>query len=381
MATTPNMNLTLPTVSQTTGPSWANQINSDLTVIDSHNHASGNGVAIPSAGLNINDDVGFGTHSAVGLGSTQYVNQLAPTAACAIYAFGGELYYNNASAVPIQITSAGSVVGPPGQWTNLAPPAIAGYNVGTGTFSFQSDALTFGTLQGASLKLQANTSSQPITLTASAATASYVLTLPVVAPVQVGSLLASSNTGSMSWVTAGTSISITSSSISVSNGGITSNQLAPSSVITAAIAPQAVTQAKMEPKLASGGVAAGLNSGPGNTAVFSSFTCNLVAGRPVLFTLESGQSTATAPAPLPALASLQCGGAPEVYIAITHPNGTTQTQMAHTKLGSGYVPLSAIQGMFNVVSTGTHTVQFATYCPTIYDQIELQNGVLRAFQL
>jgi hypothetical protein len=365
------MNLTLPTVSQTTGPSWANQINSDLTVIDSHNHASGNGVAIPSAGLNINDDVGFGTHSAVGLGSTQYVNQLAPTAACAIYAFGGELYYNNASAVPIQITSAGSVVGPPGQWTNLAPPAIAGYNVGTGTFSFQSDALTFGTLQGASLKLQANTSSQPITLTASAATTAYVLTLPVVAPAQVGSLLASCNTGSMSWVTAGTSISITSSSISVTPSGVGTTQLA----------DQSVTQAKMEPKLASGGMAAGLNSGPGNTAVFSSFTCNLVAGRPVLFTLESGQNTATAPAPLPALASLQCGGAPEVYIAITHPNGTTQTQMAHTKLGSGYVPLSAIQGMFNVVSTGTHTVQFATYCPTIYDQIELQNGVLRAFQL
>jgi hypothetical protein len=376
------MNLTLPTVSQTPGPSWANQINSNLTVIDSHNHSPGNGASIPSAALNINADVGFGTYSAVGLGSTQYVNQLASTAACAVYAFNGELYYNNSSAVPVQITSGGAVVGPSGNWTNLAPPAIAGYNVGTGTFSFQSNALTFGTLQGASLKLQANTSSQPITLTASAATTSYVLTLPVVAPAQVGSLLASSNTGSMSWVTAGdSSISITSSTISVATGGISSTQLASSAVLTSKISDNAVTQAKLETKSTSGTAASGVNIGPSHTVVFASFTCNLVAGRPALITLDAIQNTGTAPASVPPAASFSCNGAPSVYIAVTHPNGTTQTQMCHFVLPSGYSAPSSIHGLFDVISTGTHTIQLASYCGTIFDAVTLANGFIKAFQL
>jgi hypothetical protein len=374
------MNLTLPTVSQTTGPSWASQINTAFSTIDSHNHASGNGVSIPSAGLNINADVGFGTHSAVGLGSTQYVNQLAPTAACAIYAFGGELYYNNASAVPIQITSSGSVVGPPGQWTNLAPPAIAGYNVGTGTFSFQSDALTFGTLQGASLKLQANTSSQPIMLTASAATASYVLTLPVVAPPQVGSLLASSNTGSMSWVTAGTSISITSSSISVTNGSIGANQLAASAVETTKINNKAVTQEKMEDKSPS--ISGLINYTVNQQTNFfqipnGSLQVNAISGRPVFVWLQS-QDNATGN-----LNSVNDPNGSDIRVSVVPPVGATY-YINQTTLGtdSGYSP-SVVSCMFVPSTTGIHYLylQGKNNSGFMTSQLAIANVYLKAFQL
>ena len=382
MSTTPNMNLTLPTVSQTPGPSWANQINSNLTVIDSHNHLPGNGASIPSAALNINADVGFGTYSAVGLGSTQYVNQLAPTAACAVYAFGGELYYNDSSAVPIQITSNGAVVGAPGQWTNLAAPAVAAYGAGTGTFSFQSDALTFGTLQAASLKLQANTSSYPIGIAVSSGTAPYVLTLPVLAPAQIGSLLASSSTGSMSWVTAGTCISITSSSISVTNGSIGSNQLAPSSVITAAIAPQAVTQAKMELKspTTSGLITFTITATTAWTFVTnSSLSINAVAGRPVFVWLQTEPNGSAGN-----VNSVNDPSGNDIRVRVLDVVGSSTQFLAHTTLGvdSGYSP-SVISFTFVPANTGAYDISLYGKNNTglMTSQLAITNVRLNAFQL
>jgi len=51
LANTPNMNLTIPTVGVTTGPTYATDINNALTTIDSHDHSPGNGVAISNAGI------------------------------------------------------------------------------------------------------------------------------------------------------------------------------------------------------------------------------------------------------------------------------------------------------------------------------------------
>ena len=54
LAATANMALDLPTVGVTAGPTYATLINAALTTIDSHTHASGSGVKVPVAGLNIN---------------------------------------------------------------------------------------------------------------------------------------------------------------------------------------------------------------------------------------------------------------------------------------------------------------------------------------
>lgn len=381
MATTPNMNLTLPIVSQTTGPTWANQINADLSVIDGHNHVPGSGAQIPSAALNINANVDFATNSAIGLNSTQYINQNAIASACALYAYQGELYYNDSSSVPVQITSNGSVVGPQGQWTNLAPPAEAAFNIGTGTFSFKSNSTTFGRLQAAILTLQATSTSNPISVIAPSATAAYNLTLPTTAAPQTGSLLSSDSSGTMSWVVGDATVSVTSSTIGVAPLGITAAQLASNAVETLKIKNNAVTQIKMENKSTSGTTADGVNVGPTNTVVFSSFTANFIAGRPVLIALDCLQGTGTAPAPVPAASSIVATGNPSMYIAVTHPNGTTQTQMGHFILGSGYTSPSSVQAIFNVVSSGTHTIQLASYCGTVFDGIVLSNGFFKAFQL
>lgn len=380
MATTPNMNLTLPTVSQTPGPTWANQINADLSVIDSHNHVPGAGAQIPSAALNINADVGFGTYSAVGLGSTQYVNQLAASAACAVYAFGGDLYYNNASAVPVQITSGGSIIGASGNWTNLVAPAEAAFNVGTGTFSFKTNSLTFGRLQAASFALQATTTANPIGIIASPSTAAYNLTLPTVAAPQVGSLLSSSNTGTMSWVTGNSTMLITSSSISVANGGITDAQIATSAVQTAKINDKAVTQVKMEDKSPS-------ISGPisytvtGSTSFVSipngTLAISAIAGRPVFVWLQS-QDNVTGN-----LNSSNDPNGSDIRVWVVPPSGSSY-YINQTTLGtdSGYSPsyvscmfVPSVTGIYNLFLQGKNNSAF------MGTQLAISNVYLKAFQL
>jgi len=49
----PNMNLPIPGVGQTLGPTWATDLNNSLTLVDQHNHTAGYGVPIPPAGLKV----------------------------------------------------------------------------------------------------------------------------------------------------------------------------------------------------------------------------------------------------------------------------------------------------------------------------------------
>lgn len=110
MATT-FMNLDLPTVSVTLGPEWATMLNAALTTVDTHDHTSGKGKLITVAALSINDDLSFESHAAsdvLQLGLEDNVS--SPPEPLQVYAKDGDLYYNNGSAVPVQITDGGSVV-------------------------------------------------------------------------------------------------------------------------------------------------------------------------------------------------------------------------------------------------------------------------------
>lgn len=113
MPITPNMNLTLPTVTVTEGPLYASQVNAAITTIDAHDHSPGKGVTVKPSGININDDLDFNEHNADELKSTRYVDQLSvladPEDLQCVYVVGGNLYYNNAAGVPVQITSGSSV--------------------------------------------------------------------------------------------------------------------------------------------------------------------------------------------------------------------------------------------------------------------------------
>lgn len=111
MAITPNMGLDLPTVSVTLGPEWASDNNTAFTTIDSHDHTTGNGVKITPSGLNINTDLPMNEHALTEVANVQLVDQVTPIATvAAVNQVGGDLYWNNGSGTPVQITSGGSVI-------------------------------------------------------------------------------------------------------------------------------------------------------------------------------------------------------------------------------------------------------------------------------
>jgi hypothetical protein len=113
MAITPNMDLDLPSVSVTLGPEWATLLNAALTLVDSHDHSDGKGVKVTQLGLNITDDLELNDQYLTEVGSMRLVSQAATLVTAqdlrSIYSVLGDLYYNNNSGTPIQITSGGSV--------------------------------------------------------------------------------------------------------------------------------------------------------------------------------------------------------------------------------------------------------------------------------
>lgn len=111
--TTPNMQLVLPTPSVQVGPTWAQNLNDALTLrVDTHDHTPSNGVKVPTAGLNINADLSFNSNSAILLRGTSYNNNVATlpgTETRTVYVSGGNLFYNNNTGIPVQITSGSNI--------------------------------------------------------------------------------------------------------------------------------------------------------------------------------------------------------------------------------------------------------------------------------
>lgn len=108
------MNLILPDVSVTIGPDWAALLNAALLLVDAHDHAVGNGVKITPTGMNVNADLTFTNHAARALRLVELTALVSsPTDQGVVYRLGNNLYYNNASGVPVQIT-AGNIVNAPG---------------------------------------------------------------------------------------------------------------------------------------------------------------------------------------------------------------------------------------------------------------------------
>jgi hypothetical protein len=110
----PNMNLVVPTVGVTPGPTYAVEISSDLlTLIDAHDHSPGKGVLVGVNGLNINEDLPINNNnvnnarsyrihsSGAVLSGGQDINCLYPV--------NGDLYWNNSSGTPVKITTASSI--------------------------------------------------------------------------------------------------------------------------------------------------------------------------------------------------------------------------------------------------------------------------------
>lgn len=192
--TTPYMSLSLPIVGTEVGPAWASEVNQAFTTVDSHNHTSGQGVPIPSAGININADLGFNGYNAYGfrtvrLGSQSAALSLASDLLC-LYATGGNLYYNDGSGNQIQITAAGVVnTSSSGNISGMGgTSAAATYTNATSTFAFTSATNTPAKMSFGPIAIGRNAvSPYTVTLIANAsATGSFTLTFPTALPASTG---------------------------------------------------------------------------------------------------------------------------------------------------------------------------------------------------
>jgi hypothetical protein len=138
---TTNMGLTQPGVLTTVGPTYATQQNTDLTLIDAHDHSSGKGVQVSQTGLLFTGDLSYqnGTnyYGPTNLAYAQFHQQTLQGAgtkpAALMVDASGNLYYQNGSGTNVQVTSGSNIV-----------------QTGTGTFNgFYGDYAAAGPTHGA----------------------------------------------------------------------------------------------------------------------------------------------------------------------------------------------------------------------------------------
>lgn len=108
MARTTNMNLNLPDPLVTEGPKWAEDLNKSITNVDKHNHNTSKGVKITPTGLDIDRDLSVNGHNVTNARSIISTNNPVPLDGAgdvnAVYASGGNLYWNNNGGGDVQIT-------------------------------------------------------------------------------------------------------------------------------------------------------------------------------------------------------------------------------------------------------------------------------------
>jgi hypothetical protein len=260
-----NMNLVLPTVSQTPGPQWASIINSDLTLIDQHDHTSNKGLPVPTAGLNINDELKFNNTTpnglpATGLSYLGLISPQSPPAPARVFSdAAGDFYYRNTAGVDVQLTVGNNPAGTPGSISGLPfGTASASYDNSTGTFIWQKATNEAATMDSGPLRLRdGSAGSNAVTISPASGTSNYTLTLPSAAP-GAQSILTVASSGISTFATVNSTLTLTSSLLKVADLGIDTAQiknlavsdakLALNAVTTTKILDNNVTQAKLGPK-------------------------------------------------------------------------------------------------------------------------------------
>lgn len=107
---TPNMNLVLPNVGQELEPQASTDNNTAFELIDVHNHAAGNGVRIPAAGINIDQDFSLNQFNLKDARAVKLKNNISLLSDIdAFYEKSGDIWWNNHTGVPVQITSGSSL--------------------------------------------------------------------------------------------------------------------------------------------------------------------------------------------------------------------------------------------------------------------------------
>lgn len=157
--TSPNMALVIPSY-QDPSPGYVSNFANALGTLDAHDHSTGKGLPVTPAGLNINADLPFAQNNATNLRSVRLYNNAAPLATssdkASCYVSGGNLYYNNATGTPVQITSgaglnAAATGGIGGQYTSAG--ALVSYSDTTKTYSFYGPFSAYAALSASNVAM------------------------------------------------------------------------------------------------------------------------------------------------------------------------------------------------------------------------------------
>lgn len=203
----PNMSMPVPVVGSSPGPDWANDINASLSIVDSHNHSSGQGVQINPDGLNISSDLTFQDNNITNPRSVRFFAQSSPLSSSAdlgaLYESGVDLYYNDGAGNHIRITQGGNVTGATGTITGL-PSGTASASYAAGTFTFQSATSTPATMAVGPLVIGNQVaSSKTVTLSPNnSAGSNYSLLFPTGLPASLNYMTLDSS-GNISYNTSG----------------------------------------------------------------------------------------------------------------------------------------------------------------------------------
>lgn len=258
------MGLIVPTVSITPGPTYAAEVNTSLTTVDSHNHTSGQGVAIPPSGLNINSDLTFGNNNATNVQTVRFYPLVSPLAGSTpnlgcLYEAGVDLYYNDGSGNQVRLTQGGSPAGTPGSISGLSAPATASYVSGSSKFVWQSDVNIAAIMDFRSAIFRTSAaSSNGVTVSAPASIPSnYNLTLPT--------------TGSATSFMSITSAGVIAPYVAIANGITRNNQAAVQQLVSPSSGAFQTTATSY-------------------TTIGSLTVSGATVGRPCIITLNSDQS-------------------------------------------------------------------------------------------
>ena len=103
------MNLTLPTPRTTAATTWASNINTALTSIDSHSHISGEGQRLTVAGIDVDSDIPMGDYSLTNVNSFGMLYNLAASVDNQLHTTNGNLAFRDDASNDILLTSGGAI--------------------------------------------------------------------------------------------------------------------------------------------------------------------------------------------------------------------------------------------------------------------------------
>lgn len=145
------LNLTLPNVGSTLGPTWATELNDAFIDLDAHDH-NVQGKNVPSTGVDVTEDFSFSQQSLINLQSLQFnPNALNSTSLGAglFVDTSNDLYFFDGSAQQLLATGASTTAGGATKYVRVADDTIAltiANNTGA-TFISSTYAGTSGTIQ------------------------------------------------------------------------------------------------------------------------------------------------------------------------------------------------------------------------------------------